>query len=467
MPELPEVETVKNVLEPIVVNHTITGIDILRTTSVPTNHELFISSLVGQKFLRMSRIGKFLIFHLTNNKVIISHLRMEGKYYELLEDEPNTKYARVVLHLDNGHKICYDDSRCFGYLRLSNEEEYLKDKEIAKLGPEPWDADIDKIIKQTKKMSLPIKSALLSQTLMTGLGNIYVDETLFASRIHPLVPANLIKRDEWETIKKEASRILKEAIDQGGSTIKSYHPGKDIDGNFQTKLLVYGKHGEDCPNCNHPLRFITVGGRGTTFCPICQPYHGKRILVAIFGPIASGKSEVLRCFENEMIPTLSTDKVVENLYKKRDVAKLVNKALNLSFEKEVDKDVLREHLVNHPKDINKINKLIHPLVKKETVLFIRMHKEPIIAVEVPLLFESGMDRMFDIIIGVTASEEKRFELLKERNKDKNKELQKIGKNNSFELNKEKADYIIVNSADLNSLKRETRTLINKLRARLD
>ena len=96
-----------------------------------------------------------------------------------------------------------------------------------------------------------------------------------------------------------------------------------------------------------------------------------------------------------------------------------------------------------------------------------MHKEPIIAVEVPLLFESGMDRMFDIIVGVTASDEKRLKLLKERNKDKNIELQKISKNNSFELNKEKADFIIDNSADLNSLKRKTRALINKLKARLD
>ena len=467
MPELPEVETVKNVLKPIVVNHTITGIDILRASSVPGDHALFISSLKGQTFLDVTRIGKFLIFHLTNNKVIISHLRMEGKYYELLENEPNTKYARVVLHLDNSHKICYDDSRCFGYLRLSSEEEYKDDKEIAKLGPEPWDADINKIMKQVKKCSLPIKSALLSQTLMTGLGNIYVDETLFASNIHPLVAANLITRNEWETIKREASRILKEAIVQGGSTIKSYHPGKDIDGNFQTKLLVYGKDGENCPKCGHPLRFIKVGGRGTTYCPICQQYHGKRMMVAIFGPIASGKSEVLKCFERAKIPTLSSDKVVEELYKKPNVVKLVNKTFGLSFEKEIDKDVLRKHLNDNPKDINKINKLIHPLVKKETELFIKEHKDPIIAVEVPLLFESGMDRMFDVIIAVDANEDKRLRLLNERNGQKGQELKAINKNNTFIKNKEKADFIIDNSADLNSLKEQTRALINKLKDRLD
>ena len=238
MPELPEVETVKSVLVPIVKDRTILEIDILRKSSVPGDQKLFVESLIGQRFLDVTRIGKFLIFHLTNDKVIISHLRMEGKYYELLESEENTKYARVVLHLDNGHKLCYDDSRCFGYLRLSSEQDYRNDKEIAKLGPEPWDADTKTIMKQVKNSSLPIKSALLSQTLMTGLGNIYVDETLFASKIHPLTPANKITKDEWDVIIKEASRILKEAIVSGGSTIKSYHPGKDIDGNFQTKLVA-------------------------------------------------------------------------------------------------------------------------------------------------------------------------------------------------------------------------------------
>ena len=166
MPELPEVETVKNVLKPIVINQTIKVIDILRASSVPSNHKEFISSLEGQTFLDVTRIGKFLIFHLTNNFVIISHLRMEGKYYELMENEPNTKYARVVIHLNNGHKLCYDDSRCFGYLRLSNEDEYRLDKEIAKLGPEPWDADINKIMKvfhEIRQKEADLKGNMLSQ----------------------------------------------------------------------------------------------------------------------------------------------------------------------------------------------------------------------------------------------------------------------------------------------------------------
>ena len=467
MPELPEVETVKTVLKPVVLGHTITKIEILRDSSVPGDKQQFINALTRQTFLDLTRIGKFLIFHLTNDQVIISHLRMEGKYYELMENEPNTKYVRVVLHLDNGHKVCYDDSRCFGYLRLSHEGDYLEDKEIAKLGPEPWDADVDVIMKQVRKMSMPIKSALLTQTLMTGLGNIYVDEVLFASKIHPLIPANKITKKQWNTIKNESIRILKEAIEQGGSTIKSYHPGKDIDGNFQSRLLAYGKKDEPCVNCSHPMRFITVGGRGTTFCPKCQEYHGKQIKVAIFGQIASGKSEVLNAFAISKIPTLSSDKVVAELYQRKDVVNLINKSFNLSFKDKVDKEVLREYLANNKKDLNKINRLIHPLVKKEAEAFLSEHKTGIVAMEVPLLFESGMDRMFDIIIAVQAKDSKRKELLKEREGSKSKDLEVIGKNNSFLTNKEKADYIIENDADLNSLKEKVRVLINRLKDRLD
>ena len=465
MPELPEVETVKSVLEKVVNGRTIQKIDILRYSSVSGDKEQFVSSLTGEKFLSMSRIGKFLIFHLTNDKVIISHLRMEGKYYELDEKEPNTKYARVVLHLDNGHKVCYDDSRCFGYMRLSFESIYLKDKEIAKLGPEPWDANVDTIMKQVKKSSLPIKSALLSQELMTGLGNIYVDETLFAANIHPLIPANKITKKQWELIKKEASRILKEAIVSGGSTIKSYHPGKNIDGNFQSKLLAYGKAGTNCPECGTPFRFIKVGGRGTTFCPNCQEYHGKEIKVAIFGKIASGKSTVLKCFEDANIPTLSADKVVAELYERKDVINNVNNAFGLKGNS-IDRDILRKHLAENPKDIKKINKIVHPLVKEETNKFLKENKG-IVAVEVPLLYESKMDNLFDVIIAVDIDDKKQLKLISERDGSKSKDLKAINKASTFEQNKNKADFIIFNDADLNSLTNKVNKIINKLKCRLD
>ena len=466
MPELPEVETVKNVLEKIVVGRTITAIDVLRESNIHSDVDTFKKSLTGEKFLSMSRIGKFLIFHLTNDKVIVSHLRMEGKYYEILEDEANTKYSRCVLHLDNGHKLCYDDSRCFGYLKLSDESSYKKDPEISKLGPEPWDSNPETLLKQAKRISLPIKSALLSQELMTGLGNIYVDETLFAAGIHPLTPAKVITLKEWEIIKREASRILKEAIVSGGSTIKSYHPGKDIDGNFQTKLLAYGKSDTPCPKCGATFRFIKVNGRGTTFCPHCQPLKKKQIKVAIFGKIASGKSEVLKFFESKDIPTISSDKVVSDLYQKQEVIDKINKTFVFPMTEHIDRDLLREHLSKNPNDTKKINKIVHPLVLQEIEEFMNKQSSPIVVAEVPLLFESRADRMFDILVGVEAPLEKQLTLLQKREGINSEQLKKINSANLYEANKNKADYIIVNDSDLNSLRKKTNEVINKLKSHL-
>ena len=467
MPELPEVETVKRVLEKVVIGHQIVGVDVLRKSSIHGDDALFVKQVTGEKYVSMSRVGKFLIFHLTNDKVIISHLRMEGKYYELDEKEPKTKYARVVIHLDNNKKVCYDDSRCFGYMKLDNENTYLKDKEIAKLGPEPWDSDIRTIMKQVKRSSMPIKSALLTQELITGLGNIYVDETLYAAHIHPLTPVNKISEDEWDKIIKEASRILQKAIISGGSTIKSYHPGKDIDGNFQSELLVYGKKDTKCPKCGTTFRFIKVNGRGTTFCPHCQPLKRDSLKVAIFGPIASGKSEALEVFKKENIPTYSADEIVAELYRKQEVIDNINESFNMPKGNYINREMLRTHLAKNPKDIKKINNIVHPLVKKETERIFEEHKKGMIVMEVPLLFESKMDKMFDVLIAIEAPKEKQLELLNNRNGDSGKQLAIINVSDIYQKNKNKADFIVVNDKGLKEFDLKIKEIINKLKLRLN
>ena len=467
MPELPEVETVKNVLIPIVKNQTITGIDVLRASTIHGDINEFISTLVGKTFLDVSRIGKFLIFHLSDDTVIISHLRMEGKYYELLENEPNTKYSRVVFHFNNGHKLCYDDSRCFGMMKLSNEKGYKNVKDIAQLGPEPFDVkDINYLLNRCKKSSLAIKSTLLDQTLMTGLGNIYADEVLYASKIHPLTPANKITKQEWSTIVDNAKRILNEAIVAGGSTIKSYHPGKDIDGNFQSALLAYGKKGEKCPRCGAIMRFMKVNGRGTTYCPHCQIQKADKLSIAIYGKIASGKSKALETFKENGYYTISSDDIVAGLYKKKEVIEQINNAFNLAFKEQVDKCSLRELARKDSKNLKKLERIVHPWVKKEIVRTIKSVKSRMIVVEVPLLYESKMDNLFDVVIAVDIAKEKQLKLLTNRNPETAKSLLEINANHQFDKNKEKADYIIKNDADLVKLKNKTQKIINELQCRL-
>ncbi len=467
MPELPEVETVKNVLLPIVKNRTVIKCEVLRKTIVNNLSDEFILFILNETFLDISRRGKFLIFHLTNDKVLISHLRMEGKYYELDENEENTKYSRVVFHLDNGHKLCYDDSRSFGRMIMSNESNYLKEKEIAKLGPEPFEIDdVSTLVKQGNKISLPIKTALLNQTLMTGLGNIYVDEVLFASKIHPLTPTKFMDKNEWENIVKEAKRILAMAIKDGGSTIKSYHPGKDISGEFQTKLLAYGRNGQMCVSRHAFMRFIKVNGRGTTYCPKCQIKRGAPIKIAIVGKIASGKSTALDVFKKANYLALSSDEIVHNLYAKKDIQELVNKRLKIKSDLPFV-DALREHLKSHQKDLDRLEKIVHPLVKKEIEKEFKNSKSPLLVCEVPLLFKAHMQNMFDVIIGVDISESEQFKRLQIRDKEKSAFLKRINDdNNYFEEHRLDLDYIVINNDDVKSLSKEVKKIINIILDRL-
>ena len=456
MPELPEVETVKNVLIPIVAGQTITHIDIYRNGTIEGDPKEFVNELTNEKILSVSRIGKYLIFHLTNDKVIISHLRMEGKYYDYSEDEPDSKYAKVVFHFDNGRKLCYDDSRCFGILKLSSESTYQKEEMIFKLGPEPfYVTDVKDIMKQVKRSRKPIKTTLLDQTIITGLGNIYVDETLYMSHIHPLTPACLIKKQEWESLIKNASIILKQAIEMGGSTIKSYHPGKDIDGNFQTRIQIYGKEGETCPTCGHTYRFIKVGGRGTTFCPVCQRKKGTPHNIGLTGKIASGKSLALDTYKDLGAATLSSDEIVRELYQKEEVVSLIEKTLKIKFEgKEVDRKALTNHLLLNPKDKRKLEKIVHPLVEKEIYNFLNTEKNPIRVVEVPLLFEAKLDHYFDTIVVIDIDPKVQLERLSLRDKEKALYLQEINKTNKIDENKNKATYLISNNKDIQSFKSE-------------
>ncbi|MCQ2814806.1 MAG: DNA-formamidopyrimidine glycosylase [Bacilli bacterium] len=468
MPELPEVETVKNVLNTIVVNTKITKIDVLHTNTIKSDLNEFIHELTGETFKNVSRIGKFLIFHLSNDKVIISHLRMEGKFYEVNENDKNTYYSRVVFHLDNGKKLCFDDSRCFGILIYSTEKEYKNVKDIKKLGPEPFDIqDVNYLIKRTKNKKIPIKTQLLDQSLMAGIGNIYVDETLFKSKIHPWTPSNLITKDEWQKILNNACEILNLAIKMGGSTIRSYHPGKGIDGSFQTAIRVYGKANTKCPDCGATLRFVTTNGRGTTFCPHCQIKKGSQLRVAITGKVGSGKTLMLDAFKERGYETISSDEIVNKVYGNPDIGMKIEKILNIKFANHaVDKKQLREYLIKNPNDKKKVERIVHPKVINEIDNFLKKSKTDIVVAEIPLLFESHLDDRFDTIIAIETDEKSQINHLNARNAA-TLDLLKINKTSLFDINKNKATYIVNNSNSLSLYKKEIDKVINKVQLRLN
>ena len=271
MPELPEVETVRRGLEKLILGKTIQSVEVKYPKMIQTDPDAFRQDLPGQEIRSMGRRGKYLLFHLTD-LVLISHLRMEGKYFFYPDEVPFRKHAHVFFHFTDGSTLVYEDVRKFGTMEVLVPElvdSYFVNK---KIGPEPTEAEFKGPAFQValKKSKKPIKSALLDQKLVAGLGNIYVDEVLYRAKVHPSRLGQSLTAPEARAIRKETIAVLAQAVEKGGSTIRSYSNAFGEDGTMQEQHQVYGKTGQPCSRCGSPIEKIQLGGRGTHFCPHCQ-----------------------------------------------------------------------------------------------------------------------------------------------------------------------------------------------------
>lgn len=271
MPELPEVETVRRGLERLVVGKEISSVQVGVPKMIVTGAEEFIDYLPGQVIQSVGRRGKYLLFYLTDF-VLISHLRMEGKYLLFPDAVPDNKHFHVFFKLTDGSTLVYQDVRKFGTMEIVQESDLESYFEKRKLGPGPTEADfaLAPFRETLSKSKKPIKPFLLEQRLVVGLGNIYVDEVLWASHIHPNRSAMSLKKEETDRLHQEIIRTLQLGIEKGGSTIRTYRNALGMDGTMQDYLQVYGKTGEPCATCGTPIEKIKLGGRGTHFCPRCQ-----------------------------------------------------------------------------------------------------------------------------------------------------------------------------------------------------
>ena len=270
MPELPEVETVRNTLKNYLIERKIIKIITPYPNIIKVDVETFKEKLQNQTFTDIKRYGKYLVFEF-NDYTLVSHLRMEGKYFLRTSPKEFTKHEHVIFQLDNGLYLSYHDVRKFGTMELSKIGEEFNLESLSKLGVEvnAENIDIKKIFDLTKKSKRPIKAVLLDQTIITGLGNIYVDDSLAKSMINPNRPANSLTDQEIEQLVRAMREVLNKAIQYGGSTIKSFETiyGK---GSMQEHLIVYGQTGKPCFRCGTPIEKIRIAGRGTHFCPNCQ-----------------------------------------------------------------------------------------------------------------------------------------------------------------------------------------------------
>jgi formamidopyrimidine-DNA glycosylase len=274
MPELPEVETIKNELSPWVVGQSFTKVTILDDKLVcGCSAKEVRRDLIGRKIESLERRGKYLIFRLSNGKALIIHLRMTGVL--LLDPKRVDRYARAVFNLANGHRFVFNDRRRLGLIWLVNDAGAV----TGKLGPEPLDKRFTPgvLAQRLRRHHIPIKGALLDQSIVAGMGNMYADEALFAARIHPLRKADELSAAEVRTLHNNMCRILRAAIGSKGASVDSYVRPEGELGTAHFDFNVAHRGGEPCPVCGSAIQRVVVQNRGTYFCARCQPL-GRRPL---------------------------------------------------------------------------------------------------------------------------------------------------------------------------------------------
>ena len=272
MPEKPEVITVTKKLEKRLLNKKILSVDVRypKMIDYPSVDE-FTKNIKNQTFRRFTTRGKWIVCELDKDYLLF-HLRMEGKFFFRTKDDEYTKHEHVIFNLDDGEQLRFADVRKFGKVMLIPKDKLYDMKPYNELGKEVWDKDLTStyLKEQFKNKSLPIKSLLLDQSIITGIGNIYADEILYLSRIHPETKGSKLNDKELKSIIANSISVLDKAIEEGGTTIRSYTSEEGVTGMFQNNLFVHQREKEPCRNCNTIIQKIRVGGRGTYFCPKCQ-----------------------------------------------------------------------------------------------------------------------------------------------------------------------------------------------------
>lgn len=287
MPELPEVETIRRELSKVLVGKKIAAVEVLqRRPTRPMSPDIFAKSLRGRKVISVQRIGKLLALALSDANYLFIHLKMTGQLLykydhkilagghnlpKLLERDPRNKYTGVIWTFADGSKLFFNDMRQFGYVKIVSVLE--KEKTFAQYGIEPLQKNftLANFAKAIGKRSAPIKSVLMNQGLIAGVGNIYADEICFHAGIRPDRPTKELTTMEIKILHKNANYIIKEAIKHGGTTFKDYLDAHGDRGNYIDYLMVYQREKERCLRCKKGIIAVKkVGGRSTHYCPVCQ-----------------------------------------------------------------------------------------------------------------------------------------------------------------------------------------------------
>lgn len=281
MPELPEVENVRQSLAALVVGKTVAGVNCNWEKILIGGCDYFEQTLAGRTIIGVDRRGKYLLVRFDQGVTMVSHLRMEGKYQ--LAPTPDTakpRFLHVWFDFTDGSQLRYLDMRKFGRMQLCQTgTETAVVPGLAKMGPEPVATDFKAadFYAKLQKRRLAIKSVILDQSVVAGVGNIYADETFWRAKINPQQPACTLTRAEALRLHDQIIQVLAASIELGGTTVHTFVNANGATGGFQDHLRVYGQEGTPCPVCGTTIVKIKVGQRGTHYCPHCQPLR-KRVV---------------------------------------------------------------------------------------------------------------------------------------------------------------------------------------------
>ncbi len=423
MPELPEVETVRRILLSNLIGKTINKINIYYDGVLEnTIKEEFSSVLLNETFRDIHRLGKYLILIL-DTKSIVVHLRMEGKFYFKQTSEILSPHEHVEFILNTSEALRYHDTRKFGkfvLLNTTNMAEIVLYPSLKKLGEDANKiTNFYQVVEKLTKYKGTLKAALLDQTIMAGIGNIYADEICYLTKFHPEVKCNSLTIRDVKSIVDAAEYVLESAILQGGTTIRSYTSSLGVTGRFQQSLLVHSKEGVECVICKTPIIKTRVAGRGTYYCPICQTFKDNIKIVGLTGVIASGKTEITNYLRNKSYKVIDADEINREIlnpvsdYYNELFIKIEKAFPNAIVNGLIDKRKLREIIFNDEQKRKTLEQLVYPIIKKiiikeikkEKFDIIKNNKQNIMFLSAPLLLESGFDALCTDLIIVDVDKE--------------------------------------------------------------
>lgn len=475
MPELPEVETVRRGLMRLVGGATIDHVDVIYEKMVSPAPAEFKKRLAGATIDLIERRGKYLLFRFSNGYTMVSHLRMEGKYDVQPEGAPLTKHTHVVFHLTDNRELRYTDTRKFGRMNLVEDGDEMQVAGLKTIGPEPTEITLTfdymkRIFNKSKKV---IKPFLLDQSNIAGLGNIYVDEVLWMTRIHPEQPVNTLTDFQIRLLRDNILKELAKAIDGHGTTVHSFSTAFGEAGQFQNQLNVYGREGEPCVRCGAELQKTKVAQRGTHFCPRCQKLKkklSKTVVLGLTGGIATGKSSVSAVFHDRDIPVIDADQIAREVVEPdspalSEIAATFGQTM-LQPDGTLNRRKLGQHVFNDEDELAKLNAItspaIHKAVKKRVAAY-RRKRTPLVVFDAPTLFEG--DYAYDVDVIMVVALDTATQLARLMARDKMSETDARSRINSQLSLAEKvnvADIVVDNSGPIDKTKAQVVKWLNKM-----